>query len=56
MAQDVYPPLDEQPVAQGGQCIVSPTQPVGVGGMYLWVQTKAGPFGADITMWVEDGT
>jgi hypothetical protein len=56
MAQDVYPPIPEQPVAPGGQCFVQPTQPVGVTGLYLWIETGLGDSGEDVSLWIEDGS
>lgn len=56
MAQEVYPPVDVQPVATGGQAFVQPTQPFLVSGEYLWVQTGLGDDGLSWTLWVEDGT
>lgn len=56
MAQDVYPPMPEQAVALGGQAFVGPSQPIGVTGQYLWVQTGLGDDGTGITFWVEDGS
>jgi hypothetical protein len=57
MAQDVYPPVEAQPMAEGGQCIVSPSEPVLYhGARFLWVQTGLGADGTDVTFWIEDGT
>lgn len=57
MAQDSYPPIEAQPMAEGGQCIVSPSEPVLYhGARYLWVQTGLGADGTDVTFWIEDGT
>lgn len=38
------------------QCYVSPTQPAGATGLYLWVQTGLGDSGEDFTFWIEDGS
>lgn len=54
MAQDVYPLVETQQVAQGGQAFVQPTQPA-VDGAYLWVQTGLGEDGTEFTIWIEDG-
>jgi len=55
MAQDIYPPMPDQPVSPGGQAFVQPTAPTGVTGAFLWVQTGLGDSGDDWTIWIETG-
>lgn len=40
----------------GAQAYVGPTQPAGVTGRYLWMQTGLGDDGTDTTLWIEDGS